>query len=98
MGSGGRRDEGTRRVMADYVARIVANPSIKKGYMELIPTACGIPTKQNDRPEGRSWVNMVAGAGGWLYPRPPLDPKTPPSGIAVPFTWSPDGVFDAPHV
>jgi hypothetical protein len=41
---------------------------------------------------------MVAGAGSWLYPRPPVDPKTPPSGIAIPFTWSPDGVFDAPHV
>ncbi|MBM4017154.1 MAG: hypothetical protein FJ288_02315 [Planctomycetes bacterium] len=58
----GRRDEKMRQVVAAYVDRIVATPSTKTGYLALTPAAYGL-YKQNDRPEGRSWVNVVAGAG-----------------------------------
>jgi site-specific DNA recombinase len=66
----GRRDQKVREVLASYVERIVVTPSSKTGIMAVNAGACGGPAtddacgrKKNDRPEGRSWVNVVAGAG-----------------------------------
>jgi hypothetical protein len=60
----GRRHAKVRDVLASYVERIVITPSTKRGIMAVNAAAyhtCRY--KQNDRPEGQSWVNMVAGAG-----------------------------------
>ena len=58
----GRRDETVRNVLASYVGAIKVTPSTKSGVMLINAEARHLP-KQNDRPEGRSWVNVVAGAG-----------------------------------
>ena len=60
----GRRDQEVRNVLASCVERIVVTPSTKSGIVAINPRAydtCGY--KENDRPEGRSYVDMVAGAG-----------------------------------
>ncbi len=49
-------------MIAAYVERIEATPSTKTGRLLLNP-AVRNRYKRHDRPEGRSWVNVVAGAG-----------------------------------
>ena len=58
----GRRDETVRNVLASYVEAIEVTPSSKSGVM-LVNAEARQLWKRNDRPEGRSWVNVVAGAG-----------------------------------
>ena len=57
----GRRDETVRNVLASYVEAIEVKPSSKSGVM-LVNADARQLWKRNDRPEGRSWVNVVAGA------------------------------------
>ena len=58
----GCRDEKVRQALASYVERITVSPSSKSGVMALNPAAFDL-YEENDRRKGRSWVNMVAGAG-----------------------------------
>lgn len=58
----GRRDEKVRQVLASYVEQITISPADKSGVMALAPAAFDL-YEENDRREGRSWVNMVAGTG-----------------------------------
>ncbi len=65
-GHRGRRDEKVRQVIACYVEEIRICPEDKTG--ELLLNAAAFPSlesppKENDRPEGRSRVAMVAGGG-----------------------------------
>ena len=60
----GRRNAKVRDVLASYVERIVITPVTKRGIVAVNAVAYDTCRyKQNDRPEGRSCVNMVAGAG-----------------------------------
>ena len=58
----GRRDETVRNVLASYVEAIEVTPSSKSGVM-LVNAEARQLWKRNDRPEGRSHIYMVAGAG-----------------------------------
>jgi len=60
----GRRDAKVCEVLASCVERIVVTPSTKSGILAVSAAAYDACThKENDRPEGRSWVKLVAGAG-----------------------------------
>ena len=58
----GRRGEKIRKAMSSYVDRIELKPSDHTGVMVLTGPAHRL-YKEHDRPEGRSCVNVVAGAG-----------------------------------
>jgi hypothetical protein len=46
------------------------------------------PYKEHDRPEeGRSWVNVVAGARVGIHPRPEEEGR-------LPFVWGREGIRD----
>jgi site-specific DNA recombinase len=64
----GVRNDYTRNVIASYVERIVVWPSQKRGQMLLNLRSAPL-WKGNDRPEGRSWFNLVGARG--------LEPPTP---------------------
>ena len=59
----GRRDAKVCEVLASCVERIVVTPSTKSGILAVSAAAYDACTQKNDRPEGRSWVKLVAGAG-----------------------------------
>jgi len=60
----GRRDQVVRDVLASCVERIVVTPSTKSGILAVSAAAYDACThKENDRPEERSCVKLVAGAG-----------------------------------
>jgi DNA invertase Pin-like site-specific DNA recombinase len=65
----GRRDPKMRRVIASYVDEIRIFPETKTGELVVNAAACGLidpngmPVNDNDRPEGRSCVSELAGAG-----------------------------------
>jgi len=66
----GRRDKTVRNVLASYVEAIEVMPSSKSGVM-LVNAEARQLWERNDRPEGQSWANVVAGARAWIGPRPP---------------------------
>ena len=82
----GRRDDETRRVLGSHVDRITLWPSTKRGEMDLAEDLWPFlspengPEKQHDRPEGRSWVNMAAGA---RYPPLHTTPKNLVIGLGL---------------
>ena len=58
----GVRNDETREVIGAYVDRIVVWPSEKRGEMVLNPGARSL-WKEHDRPNGRSWCNLVGATG-----------------------------------
>ena len=77
-----------RQVIASYVERIELKPSDRTGVMVLNGKALP-PYKEHDRPEeGRSWVNVVAGARVGIHPRPQY-------GLFWAFIWGKGGITDA---
>jgi site-specific DNA recombinase len=71
----GVRDDHTREVIGSYVERIVVWPSEKRGEMVLNPGARCL-WKENDRPGGRSWCNLVGATGARLNRAPKTDAPT----------------------
>jgi hypothetical protein len=61
----GVRNDHTREVIASYVRRIVIWPSKKEGEMVLNPDADWL-WKGNNRPEERSWFNLVGASAARL--------------------------------
>jgi hypothetical protein len=65
----GREDQRARLVIASYVDEILIYPETKTGEMRLDRQAAAMlePTttsaKENDRPNGRSCADQIAGAG-----------------------------------